>query len=78
MFYDKPMMRHIELHLIENSNDQTLANEIGLETGDFESCENCFEPVGETADGSKFTPFLIALDDQAEWIVCVECASPVL
>ena len=78
MFYDETMMRHIELHTIENSADQKLANEIGLEVSDFESCENCFEPVGETADGKKFVPFLLALDDEAEWIVCLPCASPVL
>ncbi len=72
------MMRHIELHTIENAEEQRLANEIGLETSDFESCETCFEPVGELADGKKFVPFLLALDDESEWIVCLECAKPVL
>lgn len=72
------MMRHIELHLIENAEDQRLGNEIGLESGDNEICENCFMPVGESEDGRKFVSFFIVLDDEAEWIVCSACASPVL
>lgn len=72
------MMRHIELHTIENSEDQRLANEIGLETSDNEVCENCYAQVGVSFTGSSFNPFLIALDDESEWIICLECAEPLL
>lgn len=77
MFYDKTMMRHIEMHLIENAEDQRQANNVGLDIADDEVCENCYEAVGES-DKKKFTPFLLVLDDEAEWVVCFECASPVL
>jgi len=75
MFYDKPM-RHIEMHLLENSKDVQSANTVGLEVGDDEVCEECFKPVGEVV--GVFVPFLLLLDDESEWVVCAECASPVL
>jgi hypothetical protein len=64
------------MHLIENSKDKTSANTVGLEIGDDEICEECFKSVGDTK--SNFVPFVFLLDDEAEWIVCAECASPVL
>lgn len=76
MFYDKSIMRHIEMHLLENSKDVQAANNVGLEVDDDEICEECYKPVGE--GDASFVPFLFILDDQAEWIVCAECASPVL
>jgi hypothetical protein len=78
MFYDKSMMRHIELHTIENSKDVVAARQIGLEIGDGEICEECFKQVGESPLSNKFAPFVYVLDDEAEWVVCIECASPVL
>jgi hypothetical protein len=73
----KPM-RHIELHTIESSKDVVIANQVGLEISGAESCEECFEQVGESPMSKKFAPFVIALDDEAEWVVCFECASPIL
>jgi hypothetical protein len=75
MFYDKPM-RHIEMHLLENSKDVQSANTVGLEVQDDESCEECLLPVGNVK--GSFVPFLLILDDEAEWVVCAECAKPVL
>ena len=66
------------MHQIENAEDQRQAINVGLDIADDEVCETCYEPVGESVDGKKFTPFLLVLDDEAEWVVCVECASPVL
>ena len=77
MFYDKPM-RHIELHTIESSKDVVTANEIGFEVSNTETCEECFEQVGESPISKKFLPFVYALDDEAIWTVCFECASPIL
>lgn len=76
MFYDKSIMRHIEMHLIESSRDVQSANAVGLETSDDEICEECLVPVGEVKD--KFVPFVLLLDDESEWVVCADCASPVL
>jgi len=73
----KPM-RHIELHTIENSKDLVTANQVGLEVAGAETCEECFKQVGETSVSKKFVPFVLALDDEAEWVVCFECASPIL
>jgi hypothetical protein len=79
MFYDKSIMRHIEMHLIESSKDVQTCNLTGLDVSDDESCEECFKPVGESASGSsKFVSFVLCLDDESEWVVCSECASPVL
>lgn len=77
MFYDKSM-RHIELHTIESSKDVATANQIGLEVAGAETCEECFKQVGETPVSKKFVPFVLALDEEAEWVVCFECASPIL
>lgn len=78
MFYDKSIMRHIEMHLIESSKDVQTCNLSGLDVEDDERCEECFIPVGESVDSSKFVPFVLCLDDEAEWVVCAQCASPVL
>ena len=71
-------MRHIELHTIESSTDVATANEIGFEVSNTETCEECFEQVGESPISKKFLPFVYALDDEAIWTVCFECASPIL
>ena len=70
------LMRHIEMHLLENSKDVQSANTVGLEVAPNETCEECFQPVGEVK--GTFVPFVLLLDDEAEWVVCAECASPVL
>jgi hypothetical protein len=77
MFYDKPM-RHIELHTIESSKDVATANQIGFKVDNSETCEECFQQVGERPVSKKFVSFVLALDDDAEWVVCFECASPIL
>jgi len=64
------------MHLIENPQDVISAEKCGLDIFDDEKCENCYTPVGD--GGKKFVPFLVVLDDEAEWIVCKECATPVL
>jgi len=72
------MARHIEMHLIENSKDLQLAETSGLDVYEDDKCENCYRLVGDSGDSKVFVPFLIILDDEAEWIVCKECAEPVL
>jgi hypothetical protein len=77
MFYDT-CMRHIEMHLIENSHDIVLAAEAGVEAYSAETCEVCSQEVGDNANAYAFLPFVVCLDDEAEWIVCKQCAEPVL
>lgn len=76
MFYDKTM-RHIEIHLIENSHDIVLAAEAGIEAYGAEVCEVCSQEVGDSL--GSFRQFLVLLDDEdSEWIVCAKCADPIL
>jgi hypothetical protein len=69
-------MKHIEMHVIEAVKDLALADKAGLDVYESESCEECFEQVGE--DAGNFKPFVVLLDEESVWIVCVNCASPVL
>jgi hypothetical protein len=73
----KLMMRHIEVHLVENAEDQDALNHAGFSLAEVESCEQCFEEVASVPD-SKFVPFVVCLDDEEEWIVCATCAEPIL
>lgn len=70
-------MRHIEIHVIENTQDVILASKAGLDVYDSETCEECSHEVGDSA-GKVFVPFLVLLDEDSEWIVCATCANPVL
>jgi len=73
------VMRHIEIHLLESSKDVVDANQIGFAVEATETCEECFKSVGENPlNPSKFAPFCFVLDDEAEWVVCAECAEPIL
>lgn len=72
------MARHIEMHLVEDSKDLHSAELAGLDVYDDDKCENCYRVIGDSNDSKEFVPFLIILDDEAEWIVCKECAEPVL
>jgi hypothetical protein len=68
-------MRAIELHLIETDADARVAVLAGLATEDdvsTPSCISCTEEVGHI-DGT-FYEYLIGLDENDQWIVCVECA----
>jgi predicted GH43/DUF377 family glycosyl hydrolase len=70
------LMRHIEMHVIETVRDLDRADIAGLDVKTTESCVECFEPVGE--DSGNFKPFVVLLDDESEWVVCSNCASPVV
>ena len=71
-------MMHLELHVIQSPHDAELADLAGLiELTDNESCEHCGDPVGFDRNG-KFTPLVAVLDEESIWVVCPECASPVL
>jgi hypothetical protein len=68
-------MRAIELHLIENDSDAGVAVLAGLVTFDEISepaCISCSEEVGHI--NGTFYEYLIGLDENDQWIVCLECA----
>lgn len=70
------VMRHIEIHVVESSQDLQSAEIAGLGVFDQEFCDECSESVGDTDAG--FVSFIVCLDDESEWIVCSLCAEPVL
>ena len=71
-------MRHIELHIISTAEDVEFAELSGLvELTDNEVCESCGNEVGFDHYGD-FVPLCVVLDDINEWIVCLECADPVV
>lgn len=76
MFYDRSM-RHIEMHVIQTVTDLHLADVSGLDVYEDDRCERCGELVADV-DGGAFRPFVVLLDDETEWIVCAQCAEPVL
>lgn len=76
MYYDKTM-RHVELHFIETAHDLASAELAGLDVYEDDTCDTCHEPIGEQRV-EKFVPFVILLDDEQEWVVCADCAEPVL
>jgi hypothetical protein len=72
----KPM-RHIEVHLVESNDDRESLNIAGFELFEVETCEQCSEEVGAVED-AEFVAFVACLDEDDEWIVCAECAEPIL
>lgn len=73
----KLMTRHIEVHLLESPEDRDALNHAGFDLFEVETCEQCFEEVGEVPDG-EFVPYAACLDEDDEWIVCATCAEPIL
>lgn len=72
-------MKNIELHVMENNADVGDGLTAGLlEINDLDSpeCAACAGEVGHK-DGT-FYPYAVALDDESQWMVCTECASPVV
>lgn len=72
-------MKNIELHVMENNADVSDGLAAGLlEIDDLEhpECAACDVEVGHKA--GTFYPYAVALDDESQWMVCSECASPVV
>jgi hypothetical protein len=72
-------MRNIELHVLENNadvGDGITAGLLEIEEVDGAECATCAESVGHIA--GTFYPYAIALDENSQWNVCIDCASPVV
>jgi hypothetical protein len=68
-------MRAIELHLIEDDGDENVAIVAGLITpADVvdPKCISCTEDIGQV--GAAFYTYLIGLDEDDQWLVCLDCA----
>jgi hypothetical protein len=76
------LMRSLEVHYFETERDLELALTSGLilpEQVALTDCAECKDKLGYTDPTSDFTPFVIVVDENdQDWIVCEECASPVL
>lgn len=71
-------MRHVELHTVHSNADIERAHASGLVEDDFvlADCAGCAGALGDNA--TDFEPFVICLDDQHLWVVCMSCAENVL
>lgn len=71
-------MKSLELHVLEQPNDIDLAALAGLiELTDNELCESCGSEVGYDRLGN-FTPICVVIDAEQEWVVCLDCAEPII
>lgn len=74
-------MRSLELHFFEAQRDVDLALQSGTANPEqlaSTRCQECEDQAGYSAHGS-FTPFVLVIDENdQDWILCEDCASPVL
>jgi hypothetical protein len=74
-------MRHIELHIIETDSDVALALFAGVlstDQLDFTECDVCGEPIGHSTETDSFEQFVVVLEDEIEYLICTDCASPII
>jgi hypothetical protein len=72
-------MKSIEVHVLESEYDSYLAVTAGLlEVDDLDgsACIACYEDVGHVQE--KFIGYVVVLDGDSQWEVCLECAAPVV
>lgn len=68
----------LELHPVPDEDAEALADVAGLPlAAAADSCEHCESRIGRSRGG--FGPYVIVLDqDDDYWLVCENCAQPVL
>jgi hypothetical protein len=72
-------MKNIELHVMENNadvSDGLVAGLLEVDDLDAPECAACAEEVGHKA--GTFYPYAVALDETNLWMVCADCAGPVI
>jgi hypothetical protein len=69
-------MRHIELHVVQTPTDAEAAVAAGLLEDDFylTDCSACGDEIG-AAD--EFVPYVLCLDEDFQWAICLYCAEPI-
>lgn len=75
-------MRSLEVHYFETERDLELALNSGLilpEQIASTDCSECSEKVCYSDPHCKFAPFVLVIDENdQDWVLCEECASPIL
>lgn len=75
-------MRSFEIHLFETGSDLELALQGGIVTPErvaSTTCSECDESVAYSGEPDKYVPFALTIDeDDHDWVLCVDCASPIL
>jgi hypothetical protein len=75
-------MRSLEVHYFETERDLSLALSSGLvlpEQLASTDCTECSDKVCYSDPTCEFTPFVLVVDENdQDWVVCEECASPIL
>jgi hypothetical protein len=74
-------MRSLELHVFETEHDVDVAIQSGTALPEqiaHTSCTDCEGAIGYSSlDG--FEPFVFVIDENdQDWVVCSECASPII
>jgi hypothetical protein len=75
------VMRSLEMHHIETERDLTLALTCDLVLPEQVAATQCIECKERVcySNGNEFIPFVLVLDENdQDWIVCEDCASPIL
>lgn len=75
-------MRSLEVHYFETERDLSLAMTSGLilpEQIASTGCSDCSSKLGYSGTQTEFTPFVFVVDENdQDWVVCEDCASPIL
>lgn len=74
-------MRSLEVHLFETDDDLDLAIQSGTALPEQIASTVCSECEGKVGYGALdgFEPFVFVIDENdQDWIVCTECASPII
>lgn len=74
-------MRSLEVHLFETEHDVDIAIQSGTALPEqiaSTHCTECDQSVGYDGDHA-FEPFVFVIDENdQDWVVCSECASPII
>jgi hypothetical protein len=75
-------MRSLEVHVFETDRDIDLALNAGVvlpEQIARTACVECEEPICYSGGADEFCPFVLIIDENdQDWALCEECASPIV
>lgn len=76
------LMRSIELHHFQTDRDVELALTSGLALPEqlaMTDCTECDARLCYSVSDSNFVPFVLVIDESdQDWVLCEDCASPIL
>jgi hypothetical protein len=75
-------MRSLEVHVFETDRDIDLALHAGVvlpEQVARTECVECADPICYSGQADGFCPFVLIIDENdQDWALCEECASPIV